>query len=419
MSAEPDPRRGVPSCSALERLDACPASWQIGRAAEMQGLVPGSGDDAESGTRIHRWLESREDADWERLSHDERETAARCQEQTDAVMAEWHPPGDKTLTEFRELRLGRTRMGACLKVTPDNAGVDFMVTGQADLIVVDRRERRALVIDYKTGRGEVASATGNKQLLGLAALVAGHWGLASVRVAIVQPWAGAPSLAEIGEQELMFCDMWLDETVEECLTPQELVPAEGAWCQYCPGRAICPALRAQAVTEPESLIQQGLPAGSEREAMMARAMELPAMELSRLLKGRKMISYYVGAIEAAARMKLERGESVPGFELRERVSRRKIEDASAAAAAVAPLLVNAEGGSSAALLRCATLRPKGLQDELQQASGRKSRTRYNLTGKDAKELLAKALDGLMLTRTTRVLVETGAALEDDDGEEAE
>jgi hypothetical protein len=158
--------------------------------------------------------------------------------------------------------------------------------------------------------------------------------------------------------------------------------------------------------------------GDERDPspMIARALDLPADDLSRLLRGRRMIGWFIHAIEAAAKMHLERGEVIPGWEMRPKNGRRKIADTDKAVVALTPLLVSAEGGAQAALLRCATLRPKAVQDEIQFASGPKGR-RYNMTQKDAKAHLANALGDLMEVPTIMELVETGAVLTD--GEEGE
>jgi len=411
----PDPRRGLPSCSALYRLANCPASHHLGKEAEVAGLAPQSGPEADSGTRIHRYLETGEDSDWESLKHDERETAEICVSMRDRLIAEWSLDGSE-IEHHLERRLGLTRLGNVCAVRDDNADVDFIITGMADAVLVDRRNRRGLVMDYKTGRGDVDHAADNAQLRGLAVLASGMWGLKSVRVAIIQPMAGAPTVADYDAAAIGASGDWLEAVCSE--TERDHDPKAGDWCQYCPARAVCPAPREEATSAPDALEIETLPAdpATALSALVARALELPAEKLAALLWGRRLIGWYVHAIEAAARIILERGESLPGFELRDKKGRRAIDDTDAAAMALAPLLASAEGGAQAALLRCATLRPKALQDEIQIASGKKTKTRYNLTVKDAKAHMESALGGLMSQKITKVLAAVGEAIEDGEDE---
>ena len=93
MSVPPDPRRGVPSCSAFARLEACPRSFTL-----SIGQPDTSGADAESGTRIHKWLETQDDADWQALNDAEQETTERCYEQREAIARDWINNGTGAVT---------------------------------------------------------------------------------------------------------------------------------------------------------------------------------------------------------------------------------------------------------------------------------------------------------------------------------
>lgn len=414
-----DPRHGRPSASSFKRYRNCRSSWRMEREAVRQRMVPPEGADAISGTKIARWLETKSDADFEALSLDEQTTADIIDSQEARVISEWSNAellGEGEMDcRFRELRLGLTEMGKVIKVD-ETTSVPLVYTGQLDLLVIEGK--RGILIDDKSGRRKVADAAGNEQLMALAPLVAEYFGLDSVRAVIVQPLCGPPTQADYDRGSLIAALAFAEALVTNIESEGPDLTA-GDWCQYCPARAICPAMREAATSAPEALELSTVPLGDSehaRSVLTARAMDLPAMDLSRLLKGRRLIGWYLSAIEAAARMRLERGEAVPGYELLETNGRRSIKDASAAAAAVAPLLVNADGGSAAALLRCASLRPKGLQDEVHKAGGRKSRTRYNMTGAQAKEVLAAALGPLMSANKVRKLVEVGAVIEDSEEE---
>lgn len=410
-----DERRGLPSCSALYRLENCPASFHLGKLAAAAGVVPASGPEADSGTRIHKFLETDSDDDFERLTSDERETASICVTLREKVIREWSGNSALDVERHNERRLGMTRMGRVVDVAPTTAA-DLIVTGMADMIVIDPENKRGLILDYKTGRGDVEEAKDNAQLRGLVVLAANRWKVENVRVAIIQPINGQPSVADFDKASLGAAELWLEDVVTECDKPN-LTPRAGDWCQYCPARcfdkndpgaSVCHVLRDKATGLPEVVAT-----GEELDnsPMIARALALPADHLSRLLKGRKLIGWYVNAIEAAAKMRLERGESVPGYELREKNGKRKIADTDAASRVLAPLLASAEGGATAALLRSAVLNPPKIQEEIQRASGKKSARLYNMTQKDAKQHMALALGDLLHIPTSKVLVETGAAIE--------
>lgn len=419
MNDRPEWIDAIPSASAMHRLANCPASLALSKAARAAGMVPPAGPEATAGTRIHKALEggctpldSLTDSEWD--------TVSQCERQRDDLIKAWIFVRGH---DFCEQRFAMYSDGSCgiVNSIPDRAA-DIICTGQADYLLIDDGvTRRGFLCDYKTGPGEVEDAASNKQLRALAAMVSGALRLNSVRVAIIQPLAGAPTVADYSTSELYRAGWWTDKHSKLAIASDGSNPVAGDWCQYCPARAMCPELRGAATSAPDYLDVDSLPAGKEREAMTARAIALPADELSRLLHGRRMIGYYLAAIEAAARIRLDAGESVPGWELRERLGKREISDPSAAAAAVAPLLANADGGSAAAIMRAAELRPAVLTKEIQRASGPKLKADgtpaargYALSEPAAKQALADALGENLTRRTSTVLAKVGAQLDDDD-----
>ena len=327
-----DPRRGLPSASSLERLHNCPGSWLATKDTPDE-----SNADSEAGTRIHRALET---GDMTGLSADEEQTADLCQIQSDNVMNEWvesdHP---KSLGIHKEKRLGLTRIGGVVDVADDTTA-DLVFTGQADLIVIDGN--RGLVLDYKTGRGEVADASENLQLRGLAVMAARRWRLESVRVAIVQPWAGPVSVADYDQSALDLSRIHLMRVLERVknATPDLLNP--GNWCHYCKAKACCPALRSVALAPVEHMALT-LPAddATARAALFARAMEMTPQTLTALYRGLKLVGWYQAAIEGAMRKRVEEGE-IPGFRMKPGQMREKINDVSKVWAKCEGLGVKAE-----------------------------------------------------------------------------
>jgi hypothetical protein len=316
VAGEIDPRRGLPSASSLERLHNCPGSWLA-----TKDLPDESNADSEAGTRIHRALET---GDMTGLSADEEQTAEMCRAQGDKVLGDWNPDMDGIA--YKEQRLGLTRIGGVVDVT-DDTKADLVFTGQADLIVIDGN--RGLVLDYKTGRGEVADAAENLQLRGLAVMAARRWRLESVRVAIVRPWAGPASVADYDAGALISSRNWMMRLLEavKAATPNDLNP--GAWCHYCKAKAICPALRSVAL-EPVEHMALTLPAddATARAALFARAMEMTPQRLTALYRGLKLVGWYQAAIEGAMRKRVEEGE-IPGFRMKPGQIREKITDVGA------------------------------------------------------------------------------------------
>lgn len=418
MSDRPEWIDAIPSASAMRRLANCPASLALSKAARAAGMVPPAGPEANAGTRIHKAIETGVYAD---LSDFESDIADSCRRQAGDLADAFEPDGLTAEAVHMECRFVMNSDGQCYLVGAPNPNI--ICTGQADYVrvFVTKEKRIGLIVDYKTGPGEVEDAASNEQLRTLAAMVSGALRLDSVRVAIIQPLAGSPTVADYGPSELSAAKLWTRHIAGAAIASDGSNPVAGDHCQYCPARAMCPRLREAATSAPYYLDVDSLPAGNEKAAMTARAIALPADELSRLLHGRRMIGYYLAAIKAAAEIRIGNGEQVPGWELRERQGKREIADPSAAAAAVAPLLANAEGGSSAAIMRAATLRASVLTKEIQRASGPKTnkdgsaaKRGYALSEPAAKQALADALGENLTRKTSTVLARVGAQLEDED-----
>ena len=212
-----DERGDLPSASNAARYAACPGSHRA-----CIGLKDEPSEDSRRGDRIHAWLQARRSPGSVTafdIDADELDVATRCQRQADELIAEHVPTADRTLVE--------TRLW------------DHVLawSGKADLVVIDGS--KALVIDYKTGRGDVEDATGNLQLRALAVLAAripGTW-IERVVVAIVQPLAGPPSVARYTLADLKQAEDEIEAIMANAnATGQPRTP--GPWCQYCQiGRA--------------------------------------------------------------------------------------------------------------------------------------------------------------------------------------
>jgi len=383
---KPDERRGVPSASGMQRLHECPPSFDLERLAPPEE----EREDAASGTRIHAVLALLASADT--LTMAECDTLDMCSKQAGEVVAEWaghhgFVTPDKTL---REQRLGMTAFGRALDVTPESTA-DFIFTGQADMVLV--KDGRALVIDYKTGRGDTAEAIDNAQLMALAVLVWLRYGVGEVRVAIVQPWAGKPTIADYAENALLLAIGWLLDTLNEASTSTPDQARAGEWCKYCKAKAACPALKLAALQTVEVLNSATVPHGdNQRAALFARAMELPSERLLGAYRGLAMVKSMVSAIEGAFRARVTAGE-MPGWIVETKPGNREVTDAQKAFTGLAPL-----GVTESDMLEAATVSITALEEAVRKRSGIKTRTdkrtTYNLTSKEAKDALNAALESV-------------------------
>ncbi len=377
-----DERRGVPSASGMERLVQCPASWQM----ESTHGVDSESEAAASGTRIHAVLAGL--AEYATLTQAEFETCDMCEQQNDSIHAEWIIP-ENTPIELFEERLGLTQLGTVLDVTED-CQADFRFTGQADVIYVDKD--RALVIDYKTGRGDTPVAQENAQLAALAVLVAGRFRVKSVRVAIVQPWAGKPTICDYGPDALVLAKSWLASALEAAENASESDLKAGDWCKWCKAAHTCPALQRSALQELEAVEPMtiaGLDAKLQRSAMFARAIYLTPERHIAAYRGLAMVGRYVDAIEQSFKSRVESGE-IPGWAIETKPGNREITDAQKAFAALAPL-----GVTEADMLAAGSVSIGPLEEAIRKASGIKKegkRPIYNMTGAEAKSALNVALE---------------------------
>ncbi|NBW16548.1 MAG: DUF2800 domain-containing protein [Caulobacteraceae bacterium] len=203
-------RGDLPSASNAHRYAACPGSHRA-----CIGLPDTTSEDAARGDRIHAWLEGMANGTIPPplAGPEEQDVAERCLWQSEKLIAQHVGLERDRLVESRIWDPSRTW------------------SGKADLVVIDNRNT-ALVIDYKTGRGDVEEAVGNLQLRALAALVAIHYMVDVVTVAIVQPLAGPPSVCRYEAWDLLKAAAEIDEIMGKAnATNQPRNP--GPWCQYC------------------------------------------------------------------------------------------------------------------------------------------------------------------------------------------
>lgn len=399
-----DERKGLPSASSLKRLTNCPASWNLSR-----GIPPEpAGPDAESGTRIHKWLEMPADDTWQALTDDEQDVAERCMAQHAMLHTEFADaigkPADSYDLIFHECRLWLMDQGGM--VTEHKGARDKgylgkpIFSGQFDSMI--KFGDCAILIDYKTGRGDYQHAVENDQLRALAVMAARRWCLKYVRVAIVQPIAGPPTVADFTPQQLEAGYIWLRQTIAalEHATPEQANP--GAWCQYCPAKLKCDRFMAHtpdAVTAVTVMTHT-----ANKDSIGAAAQLLSHDVLKWHLDNLRIVGWYVDAVrkEAAARIAL--GVPIDGWELRESKGRDTITDVGRVWERLAPMGCSVEEFSAAC-----TITKKALKPLVKKLSGAK--------GLKLDVALAECIDGATTPgKPVTKLVRVGETEQLEDGE---
>jgi hypothetical protein len=388
-----NPFQHVPSASKLGRVMECPASHKAELAA---GDVPEDLSDANEGTDVHAVLS--DDLSADDVSYSAAQTAEMCGDQTERLLNEWQTEGDAPLG-FKELRYGLTDIGAVVPVN-GSTRANVVFTGQFDRLYTQKRDcdkcsgkgtvaylgssqsqscpkckgigklNHGLLIDFKALHGKHKSAIENPQLMGLAVLVAKRHTMASLRVALVQPWKGKPTVADYGQSALALAHSFLDAALvsERIATPENR--KAGDHCKYCKARFSCSALRDSSINALNIVQPETLPAdpATRNKAIFARVDEFtPAQSLHIEKNVKGFLRAFLAAHDAKFRKFVEDGD-MPGHILREKSGKRKITDVATAYERAAAFGVTADAFTG----KC-TLSLKGLNEVLKDATKAKGK----------------------------------------------
>ena len=268
-------RKGLPSASSMDRYNRCDASLPLEKLLRKRNELPEDQDSdaASHGRLIHTICEEMWDDAESVLGRYEdqhiREAAAYVTEARSIAVRAWGSDDEGRVILEQRMFLA------------DETGVPY-VTGQADVVWV--REKEALIIDYKTGWGQLPAASDSWQLMTYAAMVAQEHEVVSVRVAFIQGGRIA--------SEHIFSKPDLDTLIAFVLPGLLLLrednPFESSFhpdpdgCKYCPCRLRCPALNAQfMLMEPKKSVDDiFLPslANTQLEEMKVALTQLAAFE---------------------------------------------------------------------------------------------------------------------------------------------
>jgi len=342
--AAKDPRKGLPSASKIEQLNACPGSWK----AQQPMPEPPENPDAAVGRRIHKALETGDTLD----NPAEQETAEMCRNLTDELIGDTLPGETRRICEQRWF-------------CSENDEVVF--SGQADLVVL--QEPRALIIDYKTGRNAPPTSARNLQLRALAVLLKQRLPhLREIYTAVVQPWCRPQTNGCLYRDEDL--DDAREQVLEICQRAKESNPPRlpGMHCEWCKAKAVCPeAIDASlAVTKP-------LGASATKALDLVAAMT--GDKLAAIMPQVEFAERVFKALRSEIRSRLEADpNAVPGYKLKEVSPRRSITDLPVLASRLEVYGVPLEQFTPACtitrknvekLLRDAGLKGKSLTEELE------------------------------------------------------
>jgi hypothetical protein len=276
--------------STAKRVINCPGS-----VALVQKMPPRlGGDAADAGTLCHNAMAMLlEDPSLEIKSvlgmkyNDQVMTADLIDEKIIPAMAalnEIDPDGDMEYRVESHVNFGKLLPG---------------VFGSADLI--GRMKDRAVVLDWKFGRGEV-DVEENEQLLFYAAgamrtkgLEWAFEGASEIECVIVQPpavkrWTTTVDRVRQFERELVAAVT----TAQHDYAPLNI----GDHCRYCPAKPICPQMT-----------------GAAERALKVQIKDLDPAKIGAYLATADLVEKWISDLRDLAHQILESGESVPGYKL--------------------------------------------------------------------------------------------------------
>ncbi len=217
-----DIREGFTSASQAESDLLCP-----GRHLAQRGLTEVISPEAASGNRIHEWLAVTATGGCTivQLSPEEMEIALACQKRALSIVDEWCKGHHFDI--FTEERLW------CAVQT-------FKHSGQPDFVALDAVEKRAVVLDFKSGRSDVPEPNTNQQLRDLAVLASIRWVLDEITVAIVQPFAKRQPPCVYSEQDIARALKDMRNRVLMSNNPMAPRVAGEKQCKWCKASRTCP-----------------------------------------------------------------------------------------------------------------------------------------------------------------------------------
>lgn len=300
----------VVRASSLERLYLCRGSYLF----EKQFSEQGTSAVAEFGTRVHDALAGH--IDEKLLDDDEFWMYAECQSIADRAFSRCfgYEKRRSAMEIYKEERYNLI----------DGAGNEIL-SGQVDLLWVDRSTRTGLVIDYKTGYTAVSDPPSNKQLRAYAVLAARNLDLVKVMVVVAQPRCSRDFVfCSYEGEDLLRAEQEIRSVIASAKVPGKPLVAGAKQCEYCNARPVCPTLREAALAaakEAEKKTEIILVSNTE---INARIHALSNEDLSEALDKVKLVDKFIEAIRNEALLRMRMGLLVPKYQLTRTKSKTSI-----------------------------------------------------------------------------------------------
>lgn len=224
-------RGACPSASGMSRIFHCPASFKLNLSE-----LPETSESAEEGTLLHRVceLEVRLDRGEDNLNEEYQKLCKSLSEEQKGAIA-FATKSSANATDYLE-------GGFSLCLEERLWAKSKLFSGKGDFLAISKN--KAVIIDYKFGRGDVERAESNLQLASLAVLVADNYnGIDTVKVVIIQPRALDKSKrtteAVFDLDAINDAREQINAKCEEALQAETPTQACGYWCAYCPSAYRC------------------------------------------------------------------------------------------------------------------------------------------------------------------------------------
>jgi len=288
--------------SELDRVAKCPASWRLSRT-----VLPGPDSPASiRGQRIHAALAGNPPPDLSPEENEQRENAWQSAYWLTAQLLGKH---------YSDLEVRREWSAV---VHLDSA----KIVGRYDILIWDQETKQACLYDWKTTAWYEWDPGTNWQLAAGALAAQEALGAEVVYVAIIETGRGQyrPDYYTYDEHGLSIARRQLKDVVDAAIHKPDRT-RRGDHCRFCPALQICP----------ETLKLPEFVGGKKSKELLKQYVEgLPPAKLADLLNEWKNWVQIVGkALEEEAKLRLSRGEEVPGWTLSAGTTVREVKDVAA------------------------------------------------------------------------------------------
>lgn len=194
--------------------------------------------------------------------------------------------------------------------------------GTSDTIILDRKNKTIIVVDYKNGRGLVR-AKDNSQLklyaLGAYEMYGFIDDFETVEMHIVQPHINNFDSDEISVDELMEFKAFVKSKADEVLNDKGVFNPSHTACQWCLHQGNCEALKQHV----ENVVTGSF---ENLDDLEGQADKVSNEHIADILNNLDLINGFIKAVQEVALERMQSGEEIKGFKLVESNTNRKWRD---------------------------------------------------------------------------------------------